>query len=130
MSGRDRRALFAGGIVILFAWLGLRTVPQSFADLRRREADVMQRAELLMRAQQRVANLSMLSDTVEGLTIIAEALPRLLLRGGDASTAIVDLIIRDTYDMTHKLLPVAWTCKPTKGKGVIWYFEPSPPEPR
>lgn len=43
---------------------------------------------------------------------------------GKRLTAVVDITIRDTYDMAHELLPVAWTFKRTTND---WYFEPSPP---
>ena len=42
-------------------------------------------------------------------------------------TAIVDITIKDPYDRSHDLLPVAWTIKDAKSD---WFFEPSPPKLR
>jgi hypothetical protein len=91
---RDVRALTVGGVVVAVAWLGLRGVPGGSAAWRQSEARLAQQAELVARARDRVQNLDALGDSIRAMSAVADALPRLLLLGGDAGTASVDLMGR------------------------------------
>lgn len=94
MSPRDRKALLVGGSVVALSWLSLRAAPAAVLEIRRAEAELAQRADLVVRARERVDALGPLADSIAALESVAEALPKLLLAGGDLETASVDLMRR------------------------------------
>jgi hypothetical protein len=67
------------------------------------EAATEQRAQLLSRAQARLALLPQLDDSIRALTAVADSLPGMLLAARDPGTAQVDLMtrIRSTIDSSR-----------------------------
>ena len=94
MTGRDRRVLSVGAIVVATAWLALRGAPLGVASLRALETSTAQQIERLSRANARIRRLPELDDSIASLTGLADGLPGSLLAGTDAATAQVDLMTR------------------------------------
>ena len=92
IGGRDRRTLVIAVCVSGSAWLLLRGLPDAVTSLNRLEDQAAIRADLLGRSSARVARLPHLSDSLAALSQVAEALPRLLLGGGDPAAARNDLM--------------------------------------
>jgi hypothetical protein len=94
VTSRDRRALALGAGLIAFAWLALRGLPTAVSALEGSRESLAQRTELLARAQDRLAHIDQLDDSIAVLETAARALPDRLLAGGDVETASVDLMHR------------------------------------
>lgn len=91
---RDARALVIGALTVMAAVLVLRVIPGLVRSLRQQEETVLQEAGLLARARHRVGSLRRLEDSVAAFSEVGDALPAMLLSGGDAETASVDLMRR------------------------------------
>lgn len=94
MKGRDLRAVVVGGLFVATAWTALRGIPGGMAFLERLEESTEQRAEVVERGYDRLAELPRLSDSLGRLQEAADGLPRMLLAGGDADAASLDLVSR------------------------------------
>lgn len=94
MSPRDRRALILGAVVLGLGWLLLRGIPAGFSAVRGVEESVDRSGQELFQARRRVAEMPTLRDSVDAAVSVGDALPHVLLVGGDASTASLDLVRR------------------------------------
>lgn len=95
MTARDRNALAVGALVLSCAWLCLRGGPAVARRVQQLEDEVQQRTDLVERGRRETLNLRPLSDSIAHLEQVARSLKRVILMGGEATTA--------TFDLTRRL---------------------------
>jgi hypothetical protein len=91
---REMRVVVAGAAVAVGAWLGLRGVPRAVARIAELEEEVEQRVLLLEKSRLETSGLRALSDSIAHLEEVAASLHRVLLLGGEPTTATFDLTRR------------------------------------
>lgn len=94
MTARDRRALVMGAVVISAAVVGLRVAPWAVRSAVTARAELRERAALLARAREEIADAPLLRDSAAVLTRALVGLAPQLLAGGTAAEAGADLSAR------------------------------------
>lgn len=92
MTGRDRRALWVGGGVVVAAVFLLRILPWGMRHALGARASLHERATLLVHAQQDLADAALLRDSAARITRALVGLAPKLLSGTSAAEAGADLV--------------------------------------
>lgn len=101
MTSKDRRAVVAGGAVILAAVLGLRVVPRVVSSALAARSSLEEQATLLAWARAELSALPSLRDSAAVLTRALVALAPRLLDGANAVEAGADLAARLNHAATR-----------------------------
>ena len=91
MTPRDRRALRIGGIAVACAVLGLRVLPLAVRRVADAHAMLRERATLLARTREEMADLPRLRDSAAALSRALLALAPQILSGSSSAEAGADL---------------------------------------
>jgi hypothetical protein len=101
MTVRERTSVVTGLAIVALGWLCLRGTPAALARVRALEDELKQRVELVERARRETSDLQPLSDSIAQLEHVARSLHRVILIGGESTTAAFDLTRRVSESLSR-----------------------------